>query len=192
MPDADVCLTRKLDLGRDSTFVLNTLIAETPWRSETITLWGKTVLQPRLIAWYGEPDLNYSYSGIQLKPEKWTDILLELRECAQEASGALFNSVLLNYYRDNQDSMGSHSDDEPELGTHSVIASLSLGEERVLVFKHKHRSDIRRIRLPLPDASLLVMKGATQKNWKHGILKETTPCGPRVNLTFRRIVSLSD
>lgn len=188
MPDADVWLTRKLELGRDSEYFLNTLIAETPWRAETITLWGKSMPQPRLTAWYGDPDLNYSYSGIKLVPEKWTDTLLELREYVENASGTSFNSVLLNYYRDNKDSMGLHSDDERELGKNPVIASLSLGDQRVFILKHKRRSDINAIKLPLPDASLIVMKGSTQRHWKHGIAKETKPCGPRVNLTFRQII----
>lgn len=189
VPDAEVFLTRNLDLGRDSEYFLNNLISETPWRSETISLWGKAMLQPRLTAWYADPDLNYSYSGIRLVAEKWSDTLLELRECVEKASGAAFNSVLLNYYRDNNDSMGMHSDDEPELGRRPVIASLSLGEERVFVLKHKTRSGPKTIKLPLSDASLLVMKGSTQTNWKHGIPKETNHCGPRVNLTFRQIIA---
>lgn len=192
MPEAEVWLTRKLDLGRDSEYFLNTLIAETSWKSETITLWGRTMLQPRLTAWHGDPGLDYSYSGIQLVPEKWTDTLIQLRERVENVSGASFNSVLLNYYRDNKDSMGLHSDDESELGKNPVIASLSLGEERVLVFKRKRRSGAKTIKLPLPDASLLVMKGSTQTNWKHGILKESRLCGPRVNLTFRQIVGKPD
>lgn len=187
IPEADVWLTRGLDLGRSPEYFLNALIVETPWKSETITLFGKAVLQPRLTAWYGDPGLNYSYSGIRLTPKYWTDTLLELRECVEKASDASFNSVLLNYYRDNNDSMGMHSDNEAELGSDPVIASLSLGEERVFVLKHKRRSDLKSIKLPLPDASLLVLKGSTQSNWRHGILKEPTPCGPRVNLTFRQI-----
>lgn len=102
-----------------------------------------------------------------------------------------FNSVLLNYYRDNRDSMGLHSDDEPELGPRPTIASVSLGEERTLVFKHKTSQELAPVRLRLAAGSLLVMKGDTQRNWKHGINKEDRHCGPRVNLTFRRIVSKS-
>jgi len=97
--------------------------------------------------------------------------------------------VLLNYYRDNRDSMGFHSDDEPELGLRPVIASLSLGEERTLTMKHKLNKLAKPIRLKLTSGSLLLMKGETQRYWNHGIAKESRPCGPRVNLTFRRIVS---
>jgi alkylated DNA repair dioxygenase AlkB len=98
-----------------------------------------------------------------------------------------FNSVLLNYYRDHRDSMGFHSDDERELGPTPIIASVSLGATRTFVLKHKTRPELKPIRLELPSGSLLLMKGLTQKNWKHGIDKQSKPCGPRVNLTFRQI-----
>ena len=97
--------------------------------------------------------------------------------------------MLLNYYRDQRDSMGMHSDDEPELGSNPTIASVSLGEQRTLVLKHKFRKELKPVHLPLDSGSLLLMKGATQHHWKHGINKESRPCGPRVNLTFRRIVT---
>lgn len=105
----------------------------------------------------------------------------------EDHAGVAFNSVLLNYYRDNRDSMGFHSDDEPELGPRPVIASLSLGTPRTLVFKP--RGDLRAddVKLVLESGSLLLMRGDTQKNWKHGIMKQTRPCGGRVNLTFRRV-----
>ena len=99
-----------------------------------------------------------------------------------------FNSVLLNYYRDHRDSMGMHSDDEPELGERPILASLSLGEERTFILKHKRDKALKPVRLKLASGSLLLMKGDTQRYWKHGIDKETRPCGPRVNLTFRRIL----
>jgi alkylated DNA repair dioxygenase AlkB len=99
-----------------------------------------------------------------------------------------FNSVLLNYYRDQRDSMGFHSDDERELGERPIIASLSLGEERTFILKHKTKKHLKTVRLILASGSLLLMKGGTQRYWKHGINKESRPCGPRVNLTFRRIL----
>ena len=105
-------------------------------------------------------------------------------------TGISFNSALLNYYRDNRDSMGLHSDDEPELGERPIIASFSLGEERTIIFKHKTRSDRKPIRLTLANGSLLLMTGETQRYWKHGINKEKHPCGPRINLTFLRVRSV--
>ena len=99
-----------------------------------------------------------------------------------------FNSVLLNYYRDNRDSIGFHSDDEPELGEQPVIASLSLGEERMFILKHKRLKLVGPVYVRLASGSLLLMKGDTQRCWRHGILKESRSCGPRVNLTFRQII----
>ncbi len=106
--------------------------------------------------------------------------------------GSSFNSVLLNYYRDGRDSMGLHADDEPELGPEPVIASLSLGATRNLYFRHRRCKELATVNVPLPSRSLLVMRGETQRNWKHGIRKVARPCGPRVNLTFRHIFGQRD
>ena len=108
---------------------------------------------------------------------------------AERATDATFNSVLLNYYRDHNDSVGFHSDDEPELGATPTIGSISLGETRTLSFKPKARKDWKPVRIALESGSLLVMKGDTQRNWRHAIAKESQPRGPRVNLTFRLILT---
>jgi alkylated DNA repair dioxygenase AlkB len=187
--DGEVYYLGKLELGRDDDAVFDRLIAEVPWRQERILVWGKMHLQPRLVAWYGDRGSDYTYSGITLTPLPWTDLLLEIKSRIETVSAASFNSVLLNYYRDNRDSMGFHSDDEPELGLRPVIASLSLGEERTLILKHKLNKLAKPVRLKLASNSLLLMKGETQKYWTHGIAKESRPCEPRINLTFRRIVS---
>jgi len=151
-------------------------------------LWGKQYLQPRLTAWFGDEGCTYTYSGIRLEPLPWTKVLFDLKREVESIAAAPFNSVLLNYYRNERDSMGLHSDDEPELGRNPVIASVSLGAERTFVMKHKRRKDVPRVRLPLASGSLLLMKGETQHNWRHGLAKETGPCAARVNLTFRRIL----
>jgi alkylated DNA repair dioxygenase AlkB len=187
MPDGEVYYLSELKLGRDPDSVLRQLIADVTWRQDNILVWGKMYSQPRLVAWYGDPGSDYTYSGIRLIPLPWTELLLEIRRRVETVTAASFNSVLLNYYRDNRDSMGFHSDDEPELGEKPIIASLSLGEERTFVLKHKVNKLAKPIRLRLASGSFLLMKGETQRYWKHGILKETRPCGPRVNLTFRRI-----
>lgn len=188
MPDADVLFLPNLDLGPRSTQLLQRLIAEVPWRAEEIVIYGRKVLQPRLTAWYGDAGKSYAYSGIELRPLPWTPLLLDIKGCVETAAGSAFNSVLLNYYRDQQDSIGFHSDDEPELGTKPVIASLSLGAERVLVFKHKKLKHAEPVRLHLPSGSLLLMRGETQHNWRHGVPKERRPRGARINLTFRTIL----
>lgn len=183
--DAEVFLQRGVDFGLPYQQLLDTLIESTPWRQQQIKVYGKKYLQPRLSAWYG--DEAYSYSGILLKPLPWTDTLLELKNRVESIIDHQFNSVLLNYYRDQNDSMGMHSDDEPELGKQPVIASLSLGEERSFLLRHKYRKDIGSVKLSLSSGSMLVMKGDTQSHWKHGITKERKPCGPRINLTFRKV-----
>jgi len=188
MPDADVRYLDRLALPQPDAQLLQRLIDEVPWRCEEIALWGRRVPQPRLTAWYGEPAARYTYSGIELRPLPWIPILWEVKQCVEAAVGSAFNSVLINYYRDNRDSIGFHSDDEPELGKQPVIASLSLGEERTFILQHKRRKSVEPVRLPLASGSLLVMKGDTQHCWRHGIRKEDRPCGPRINLTFRTII----
>jgi alkylated DNA repair dioxygenase AlkB len=185
--DAEVYCLRQLPLAEPADATMRHLIDETPWQAEKIVVWGKTFPQPRLIAWYGESGRDYTYSGIHLNPLPWTPRLLKIKARVEAVAGDAFNSVLLNYYRDHRDSMGLHSDDEPELGERPIIASLSLGEERTFILKHKSRAELKPVRLRLASGSLLLMKGETQRYWKHGIDKESRPCGPRINLTFRRI-----
>jgi alkylated DNA repair dioxygenase AlkB len=185
MADAEVKFWPHIDLGQDSARLLQKLIDDSEWRQEKITVYGKPYLQPRLSAWHG--DLAYSYSGIRLEPLPWTATLLEIRRRVETLVEHEFNSVLLNYYRDQNDKMGMHSDDEAELGRQPVIASLSLGETRTLLFRHRTRKDLKSVKLALPNASLLLMQGDTQKHWRHGINAEKQACGPRINLTFRVI-----
>ena len=187
IPDAEIYYSPRVDLGADPDAILEELIEEIPWRTDVINLMGKQYQQPRLTAWFGDAGAHYTYSGLSLEPSPWTDLLSTLRSRVEALAEASFNSVLLNYYRDHRDSMGMHSDDERELGKNPTIASVSLGERRTLVFKHRFRKELKPIHLMLESGSLLLMKGATQHHWKHGISKLSQPCGPRVNLTFRRI-----
>jgi len=192
MDGADVCLYRSPDLGVAPAELFERLHRTLAWREESITLFGRRMLQPRLIAWYGDADAVYRYSGVRHLPLPWTDELAMLRRCLERLCGSRFNSVLANLYRDHRDSMGLHADDEAELGSRPVIASLSLGEERVFRFRHRHRRDVDAPRLSLPDGSLLVMAGETQQNWKHELPKRTRACGPRINLTFRQVHASPD
>lgn len=187
MPDAEVVHFGHLTLPQQDNVVLSQLIREVDWRAERITVWGKTYMQPRLIAWFGDAGRDYRYSGIAMSASPWTPLLLGIKVAVERTCQHMFNSVLLNYYRDEHDSMGFHSDDEAELGPRPVIASLSLGATREFVFKHKHRKDLKPFKLPLESGSLLLMAGDTQKNWMHGIEKQRGSLGPRVNLTFRTI-----
>jgi len=189
LPDAEVYYLRHLPLSEPAESVMHRLIDEVPWRDEKIVVWGRSLLQPRRTAWYGDLGKSYTYSGIRLSPLPWTPVLLDIKSRVEAVTGDTFNSVLLNYYRTHRDSMGLHSDDERELGKRPIIASVSLGEERTFIMKHKTRKNLKPVRLKLASGSLLLMKGETQQHWKHGIQTETRPCGPRLNLTFRHIHS---
>ncbi|WP_313702931.1 alpha-ketoglutarate-dependent dioxygenase AlkB [Massilia sp.] len=181
--DGALALMARLPLPYSTDEVFRRLRDETPWRQDSIVLFGKQHLQPRLTAWYG--DASYTYSGLRLEPLPWTPLLAELSAAVETACACRFNSVLLNYYRNERDSMGMHSDDEPELGPEPAIASLSLGATRSFILRHKRNKCTRK--LDLHDGSLLLMSGSLQSNWLHGIHKATRSLGERINLTFRFI-----
>ena len=190
--DADVRFLHAFYRKPQTEIFMRNLRDEIQWRQETITLWGKSHLQPRLSAWYGDAGSSYAYSGVVLEPHPWTDTLLQIKAALEQATGHRFNSVLLNLYRDEHDSVGWHSDAEPELGTMPVIASLSLGQTRTFRLRHKLRKDMKPVSIELTDGSLLVMAGPTQRFWQHTIIKEREPRGPRINLTFRTILRGKD
>jgi alkylated DNA repair dioxygenase AlkB len=189
MTDAEVRYIREFYAPPLSRHYLDSLMYETPWRQEKISVWGKQHLQPRLTAWYGDPGTDYAYSGIVLATQSWTPTLRRIKSDIEAATGYCFNSVLLNLYRNEFDSVGWHSDDEPELGNAPVIASLSLGETRTFKFRHKTSSAQKPVSIALTDGCLLLMAGTTQRYWQHGIDKERRHKGPRINLTFRSIAN---
>ncbi|MCS0609881.1 alpha-ketoglutarate-dependent dioxygenase AlkB [Massilia solisilvae] len=181
--DGELAFLPQLPLPWPNDQILRRLVEETAWRAETVVVYGKRHLQPRLTAWHG--DAAYTYSGLRLEPLPFTPLLQAIRGAVEEATGHHFNSVLLNYYRNGRDSMGMHSDDEPELGPRPVIASVSFGQARTFVLRHKRTKQT--VKLDLTDGSLLLMAGVLQHNWLHGINKSARPLGARVNLTFRYI-----
>jgi alkylated DNA repair dioxygenase AlkB len=174
----------------DAAFVA--LARETPWRQERIAVYGREVLQPRLTAWYGDPGARYAYSGLALEPLPWTPLLADLKARVETASGARFDSLLLNLYRDGRDCVSWHSDAEPELGRNPVIASLSLGA--ALRFQLRSRPPLppARRELALRHGDLLLMRGATQHEWAHQVPRTARPVGPRINLTFRLVRRSAD
>jgi alkylated DNA repair dioxygenase AlkB len=188
MQDADVSFLTRLPMPDSDEKIFERLHRESVWLHEQVMVWGKKHFQPRLTAWYGDPGKSYTYSGTVMHPLPWTNLLLSLRHELEALTDARFNSVLLNLYRDQSDRMGFHSDNEPSLGKEPTIASLSYGATRTLIFKHKKLKDLERKRVQLTSGSLLLMRGATQSNWVHGIDRENQPCGPRINLTFRNIL----
>jgi len=157
------------------------------WRQERIRIAGREYLQPRLIAWFGDPGASYTYSGLRLAPDPWSARLAQLRRRVEEQAQTAFNSVLCNYYRDGNDSMGLHADKEPELGPNPVIASVSLGATRRFVLRHV-KDNAGRLDLDLPGGSLLVMGGTAQHFWRHGVPRQLRVTEGRINLTFRRIL----
>jgi len=161
------------------------LLQETQWRQDYLQVHGKSVPLPRLTAWYG--DVGYAYSGIDMEPKPWTVTLLDIKARVEAVAKVSFNSVLLNLYRNGQDSVSWHSDNEPELRQYPAIASVSLGATRRFSFKHKLRKDLKPIHLELPHGSLLLMLGSTQIHWLHQVPKTTQAVNSRINLTFRTI-----
>lgn len=166
------------------------LLLDIDWQTETIKIAGQDKLCPRLTAWYGDRNAEYRYSGILHQPNSWNPSLLLLKQQVEAATKHRFNSALCNLYRNGEDSVAWHSDDEPELygpkGEEPIIASLSLGATRKFQLKHKTRKDLRH-HLSLTSGSLLLMKGATQTHWLHQIPKERGIELPRINITFRQI-----
>lgn len=188
LPDANVILIDNFFSPNESKILYQNLIDKIQWRQDKIKIFGKVLNQPRLTAFYGDADREYSYSGIVMKPNSWTEDLLFIKNRLEKVAKITFTSVLINYYRDGNDSMGWHSDDERELGRNPVIASVSFGESRIFQMRHKYRKEMKKIDIPLTDGSLLMMKGTTQHFWQHQIPKTRKKLGSRVNLTFRVII----
>lgn len=185
MADAEVYYWPNWLKKEDADRLLPHFVEQLKWTQPDITLFGKTMKVPRQQAWYGDKGSEYSYSGMLMKPLMWEPQLFALKGFCEQSCNTRFNSVLANLYRHGQDSMGMHSDDEPELGQNPIIASVSLGEPRDFIFKHKQNDD--KHKLALEHGSLLIMRGSTQKYWRHGINKTAKPVNKRLNFTFRYV-----
>ncbi|WP_313920602.1 alpha-ketoglutarate-dependent dioxygenase AlkB [Tahibacter sp.] len=172
------------DLLADPVVLFAQLRAEIAWEQHHLKIFGRTLASPRLSCWIGDADAVYTYSRTRFEPRPWTPRLAALRAALRDCCAQDFNSVLCNLYRDGRDSMGWHSDDEPELGAEPTIASLSLGATRRFRLRHK-RDPALRLELDLPAGSLLVMSGATQRHYRHDLPRALRVSEPRLNLTFR-------
>jgi alkylated DNA repair dioxygenase AlkB len=186
--DGEVVLDEGWLAPTEADELLGQLVAELDWRQEQARFGARVVALPRLTAWYG--DVGYRYSGVYHHPREWPPVLADLRRRlsggepkASPPAGPEPNSVLVNFYRDGRDSMGWHSDDEPELGVAPRIWSVSLGASRRFLLRH--RSSGQRVEVGLGHGSLLVMAGRCQQCWQHSLPKTSRPVGARVNLTFR-------
>ena len=186
-PGLDVILVRNAvdSVAADAAFVA--LRERVGWRQDYLRMFGRLIAVPRLESWVADEGLDYTYSGIHHDPDPWSEELLMLRNLVSEHAGATFNSVLCNLYRDGNDGVDWHADDESEFGPMPVIGSLSLGATR--------RFDLRRaddhaekIELDLHHGDLVIMRGMTQALWKHRVPKTKKPVGERINLTFRSVI----
>jgi alkylated DNA repair dioxygenase AlkB len=170
-----------------SDYLLEKFIAEMPWKQTRQKLWDKEYLTPRLVSWHGDMGTDYSASGKVANPHPWTPELLLLKEKVEALAQIKFNSVLLNYYRDGNDSVAWHSDRERVLGKNPIIASISLGQVRSFDIRNKadHKEHYS---VKLEHGSFLLMKSGLQEHWEHRIAKSAKPMKARVNLTFRVVI----
>lgn len=187
MPDGEVIIYRHFLKQSESDQFFDILFNSLNWRQEKIKFFGKEINIPRLTAWYGDEGKSYQYSGIKMNPNPWTPSLIVIKSEVETVLKLKFNSVLINLYRQGQDSMGWHSDDEPELGQNPTIASVSFGATRRFQLRHKSNKTLNTLEVALTHGSLLLMRGKTQHFWKHQIPKTSKTLTPRINLTFRAI-----
>lgn len=172
--------------AQQSCHLLEDLIEEIDWQTEFVA-YGRKFELPRLQAWYADKGVHYRNSDNKMQTRDWVSILSSIKSTIDSITNHTFNSVLLTYYRNGQDFVGWHADDEPELGSTPVIASLSLGATRTFHYRHKQTACSGS--MPLHDGELLVMQPAFQQHWEHCLLPEAQITQPRLNLTFRRVVS---
>lgn len=155
------------------------------WKQESMNMYGKKIDFPRLTAWYGDNDKPYSFSGIKLQPQPWTTEIIDIKSRIEPECHVKFNSVLLNRYRNGNDSISWHTDAEPELGKNPVIASVNFGATRK--FQLRHTKTKEKVEIELTNGSLFIMSGELQHFWQHQVPKTSKPVGERINLTFRVI-----
>ena len=179
----------KLMSAPEASTMAEALLNRIEWRNDEAVIYGKRIITKRKVAWYGEEPFSYTYSNTTKTALPWTPELLALKNLAEKHSGETYNSCLLNLYHDGSEGMAWHSDGEKDLRKNGAIGSLSFGAERKFCFKHKQTGE--KIDVFLEAGSLLVMKGETQTHWLHRLPPSTKIHQPRINLTFRTIVTTS-
>lgn len=183
--DGELYLIKQFYPTKQAGQLFSNLLEHLPWQEEEIFIFGKWVKVPRLMCWFGDPGAFYKYSGVNHSPLPWTPELLGIKTKIEQHYPCQFNSVLANLYRNGQDSMGCHADNEKELGQNPIIASLSFGDKRV--FKLHHKKKKQHLDLTLGSGDLLIMAGELQHHWVHSIPKTKKQKSARINLTFRLI-----
>ena len=169
----------------DSDMFLKSLTDNILWKQESMNMYGNRIDFPRLTAWYGDNDKPYKFSGITLQPLPWTTEILAIKNKIEPQSKVIFNSVLLNRYRNGNDSISWHTDAEPELGKNPIIASVNFGATRTFQLRHIHTKE--KLEIELSHGSVLIMQGELQHFWQHQVPKTKEKIGERINLTFRVI-----
>ncbi len=187
LQNAEVILYEAFFSKEESGEIFKKLVSEIAWKQDKIKMYGKVLDLPRLTAWYGEEGKSYRYSGIDMQIHAWNEVLLSIKNRIEKVANVNFNGALLNFYRNGNDSMSWHSDDEKELGKNPVIASVSFGETRKFRLRHKTNKNLK-TEVLLTNGSLLLMQGETQHFWQHEIPKTKRQIGERINLTFRYIL----
>ena len=186
LPDAEIIYYPHFFDKKEADILFDQLTSDIPWQQDDIRVFGKVHPQPRLTALFGNEGKSYSYSNIKMQPHPWNPLLQKIKSRVESVSETNFTTILLNLYRDGKDSNGWHADNEKELGTNPIIASVSFGTERIFQLKHNTISNLKQ-NILLEHGSLLLMKGTTQHFWKHQIPKTSKTIGSRINLTFRVI-----
>ncbi len=187
VPDAQIYLYKNFLYDGQAERLYEELLENIEWQQDLIKFYGRKISLPRLTAWYGDAGISYTYSGILMQPHPWTLTLSQIKGWIESKTKYKFNSVLLNQYRNGNDSVAWHSDDEPELGKAPIIASLSLGASRKFELRSKLQPSSDKIEILLNSGDLIVMGGETQQNWHHQIPKMRRVKEARINLTFRNI-----
>ncbi|MFA9187871.1 alpha-ketoglutarate-dependent dioxygenase AlkB [Flavobacterium sp. FBOR7N2.3] len=181
LPDTELILIDNFFSKEESDHYYELLLHQTKWREYEMEIFDKTVKAPRMIAWYEDKEnINQNISD-------WSPELLKIRKKVENETALNFNSALLNLYRNGNDSVAWHSDQEGNSGPNPVIASVTFGETRMFKLRHKFRKDIAPVEIPLHHGSFLLMAGTTNSFWQHQVPKTSREVLPRINLTFRRV-----
>ena len=168
-----------------STLLFDQLLRSLDWQADQIMMFGKMITTKRKVAWVGDSDCSYTYSGVKKNPQVWTVELLQIKSQLEKLAGCAFNSCLLNLYHNGEEGMGWHSDDEKELDPKAPIVSVSFGASRKFAFRHK--IDKTKATIVLENGSVLIMHPPTQEYWSHSLVPTKLATPARINLTFRSI-----
>lgn len=187
LPNSEIILYDNFFTKKESDRLYKSLLNTVNWKQDQVTFYGKVMDVPRLTALFGEKDNVYTYSGLTMYPEQWHKDVLFIKRRVEVETKNVFTSCLINYYRTGQDSNDWHQDNEKELGVNPEIASVSFGATRTFQLKHITKKNLKKVDIPLPHGSFLLMGGETQHFWKHKIPKTKKNILPRINLTFRVI-----